>query len=284
MIDAHAHLQAVAFADDLPALLDRASGVGIGHILVPGWDVDSSRAAIHLCQVHGSRGPRLAVAVGVHPHAAGAAGPAAWGEIELLASDGMVVAVGETGLDYDRLFSAREAQLANLRWHIDLARRIGKPLVLHCRSKSGRHDAQDELLDELERAGIGGAGWGSIGGGRPAAVLHSYAGRPEYAARALDLGLAVSFSGLVFRAGEGSSGAVARSVPTQRLLVETDAPYLTAPEAPRRRNEPAFVVLTLEWLAAMRGSEVPLLGRDLAANYERIFGLAQVATGSAGTS
>jgi TatD DNase family protein len=284
VIDAHAHVQAEAFAGDLPAVLQRAALAGVTHILVPGWDVASSDAALTLSREHASGTPRLAAAAGIHPHAASGADEGAWAALEALAADPSVVAVGETGLDYDRMFSPRAAQLANLRRHLALALRLAKPVILHCRSTAGRRDAQDDLIGELERAGVGGPTWGAAFGPRPPAVLHSYSGPPDYAERALALGLAVSFSGLVFRQGEEASAAVARLVPPDRLLVETDAPYLSPSGAPRRRNEPAFVGLTAAWLAEQRMSEVASLGGDLARSYERLFLRDQLVTGSLGTS
>lgn len=182
-----------------------------------------------------------------------------WEGIVELADDPRVVAVGETGLDYDRGFSPRDAQLANLRRHLALARELGKPAVLHCRSKPGARDAQDDLLRELEAAG------------RPPALLHSFSGPVDYGERALELGLYVSFSGLVFRKGQEASAQVARLAPAERLLIETDAPYLSPPGAPRRRNEPQYVAITARWLAEQRGSDEAALGEQLVANYDRLF-------------
>lgn len=182
-----------------------------------------------------------------------------WEGIVELADDPRVVAVGETGLDYDRGFSPRDAQLANLRRHLALARELGKPAILHCRSKPGARDAQDDLLRELEAAG------------RPPALLHSFSGPVDYGERALELGLYVSFSGLVFRKGEEASAQVARLAPAERLLIETDAPYLSPPGGPRRRNEPQYVAITARWLAEQRGSDDAALGEQLVANYDRLF-------------
>ena len=281
MIDSHAHLQADAFARDLPGVLARAAEAGVTRILVPGWDLASSRAAVALA---GERhGVRLAAAVGIHPHVAAQAAEAEWAAMETLAGERAAVAVGETGLDYDRMRSPRDVQLVNLRRHLALALGLGKPLVLHCRSAAGRRDAQDELLGELEGVGIGGSEWRATFGDRPPAILHSFSGPLEYAEHALELGLAISFSGLVFRPGEAASAEAARLVPGDRLLVETDAPYLSPPGAPRR-NEPALVRLTVPWLAAQRVKEVASLARDLLANYERIFGSPQAGTTSAGAS
>ena len=281
MIDSHAHLQDDAFARDLREVLLRAAGAGVSRILVPGWDLASSEAAVALCGEH--PGVRLAAAVGIHPHVAAQAGVGDWPALEALAADPAVVAVGETGLDYDRMRSPREAQVASLRRHLALALSVGKPLVLHCRSAAGRRDAQDELLAELERAEVGGSDWRARFGVRPPAVLHSYSGPADHAARALGLGVAISFSGLVFRSGEEASAEVAHLVPEDRLLVETDAPYLAPPGTPRR-NEPASIRRTVAWLAAQRKNEVASLERDLVTSYERIFGSSQTGATSAGTS
>jgi len=181
-----------------------------------------------------------------------------------------VVAIGETGLDYDRGFSPRVAQLVNLRRHLLLGRALGKPVILHCRSRAGERDAHDDLLRELAAAGAGTADW-TTSRGRPPALLHSFSGPADYAEQALALGLAVSFSGLVFRGGEEGSAAVAQRVPARRLLVETDSPYLSPPGAPKRRNEPRWVQLTARWLAERRAEDVSVLGRQLVSNYDRMF-------------
>ncbi|MFI5254700.1 MAG: TatD family hydrolase, partial [Candidatus Limnocylindrales bacterium] len=168
-------------------------------------------------------------------------------------------------------FSPREAQLANLRRNLALALASSKPAILHCRSKDGRHDAQDELIAELRAAGVGGPAWSAAFGQRPPALLHSFSGSVDYAEAALELGLAVSFSGLAFRSGEETTAIVARLVPDDRLLVETDSPYLSPPGAPRRRNEPRWVEVTARWLAERRGIPSDALGELLVANYGRTF-------------
>jgi len=243
-------------------------------ILVPGWDLSSSRAAIELSLVDATLDP----AAGIHPHDAASADDPTWSRIEEQAHDPRVVAIGETGLDYDRALSPREAQLANLRRHLALGRRLGKPVILHCRSRPGEREAHDDLLRELAEAGAGTADWAPAGG-RPPALLHSFSGPPDYAERALELGLAISFSGLVFRRGEEASEAVARLTPADRLLVETDSPYLSPPGASRRRNEPQWVSITARWLADRRGVEPVELGAKIVANYDRIFGRSGAATG-----
>jgi TatD DNase family protein len=257
LVDAHAHVQVEAFRADAPEVVAAARQAGVVRMLVPGIDLDSSAAAIELARGIGG----LDTSAGIHPHLASGADTETWARVEQLADDPLVVAIGETGLDYDRAFSPRDTQLANLRWHLALARRMGKPLILHCRSRVGERDAQDDLLRELDAAG------------GPTAVLHSFSGPVDYAERALELGCAISFSGLVFRAGEEASAVVARLVPADRLLVETDSPYLSPPGAPRRRNEPRWVEVTARWVAEQRHEDPEALGASLVASYDRTFGV-----------
>ena len=147
----------------------------------------------------------MQTSVGVHPHVAAEVDDAAWAALIPLASDPLVVAVGETGLDYDRGFSPRAAQLANLRRHLALAWEVRKPLILHCRSKDGERDAQDELLRELRAAGVGGRP-GRIGSvGDPPPCSHSFSGPVDYAETALAMGCASASVALVFRRGEEAS-------------------------------------------------------------------------------
>jgi TatD DNase family protein len=265
LIDSHCHIQADAFGADADVVVAAARSAGVERILVPGWDLGSSAAAVELAPTLHAE-----AAVGVHPHTAADADEADWAMIVDLAAGARVVAVGETGLDYDRAFSPRDVQLANLRRHFALSAEIGKPVIIHCRSKPGERDAQDDLLRELAEAGAGTSQW-STAEGRPPALLHSFSGPVDYAQRALDLDLAISFSGLVFRAGEEASAQVAALVPADRLLIETDSPYLSPPGAPKRRNEPAWVEVTARWVAEQRGVSVEDLGDTLVANYDRIF-------------
>lgn len=253
LIDAHAHVQAEAFDADRSEVINAARGAGVERMLVPGWDLPSSRAALVVAGQFG-----LDAGAGIHPHVARDS-ERDFEAIAELARDPLVVAVGETGLDYDRGFSPRADQLANLRRHLRLARELSKPAILHCRSKPGERDAQDDLVRELEDAG------------RPPALLHSFSGPVDYAERALEFGLAISFSGLSFRKGEEATAVVARLTPADRLLVETDCPYLSPPGAPRRRNEPRYVEITARWLAEQRGEDAARLGEQLVANFDRLF-------------
>lgn len=267
LIDSHCHVNAERFEDDVDAVLERARLAGVERILVPGWNLASSERALALAD----RFDWLDVAVGVHPHDAAKVDDRGWSQITRWASNPRVLATGETGLDFDRVFSPIPDQLDNLRRNLRLALETGKPAILHCRSASGTREGQDALLRELRAAGIGGAASTLAFGDRPPAIIHSFSGPPDYGQAVIDLGLAVSFSGLVFRSGEEASAEVAGFVPRERLLIETDSPFLSAPGAPRRRNEPEWVRLTASWLAERRGVERDSLGDSLVEAYDRAF-------------
>ena len=267
LVDSHGHVNADRFDGDVDAVLGAAREAGVERILVPGWNLRSSERALELV------GPRawLDAAVGVHPHDAADVTDADWATIEGWAGDERVVAIGETGLDADRMFSPWEAQLANLRRNLALALATGKPAILHCRSRAGRRDAQDALVRELRAAGIGGDVARAAFRDRPPAVIHSFSGPVDYAREVLALGLAISFSGLVFRRGEEASGDVAPLVAGERLLVETDSPFLSPPGGPRGRNEPRYVEITARWVAERRGVGEDELGDGLVEAFDAIF-------------
>ena len=267
LVDSHAHLQSEAFAGDADEVLDAARATGVERVLVPAWDLGSSRDGLAFARRHG-----LPAAVGLHPHVAGQADAATWAALCALASEPGVVAIGETGLDYDRAFSSRLDQLANLRRHIELSLELARPLVLHCRSKPRERDAQDDLIRELREAGVGEAAWQARFAGRPPGVLHSFSGPVDYAEAALGMGLAIAFGGLVFRTGEEASADVARLVPEDRLLLETDAPWLKPRGVRGSRNEPRHVAVTARWLLELRGDDPDAFGTALVAAFDRFVG------------
>ena len=256
LIDSHCHLQADRFAGDLDAVLAAARTAGVERILVPGWNAWSSAAALALVE----RVPWLDAAVGVHPHDAAKVTDEEWATLAASARGERVVAIGETGLDYDRVFSPIEAQLANLRRNLELAVELDKPVILHCRSRAGERDAQDALMREVVAYG---------GAVRP--VIHSFSGPLDYAEAMLDLGAVISISGLAFRTGEEATADVVRLTPGDRLLVETDSPYLSPPGGPRGRNAPEWVRVTAAWAAQLRGNDPGGLGDRLVETYDRFF-------------
>ena len=267
LIDSHCHLQAERLAGDVDEVISAARDAGVERILVPGWNGWSCDAALMLAERH----PWLDAAVGVHPHDAAKVDDAEWGRIAALAGDARVAAIGETGLDFDRAFSPIPDQLTNLRRNLGLAFELGKPAILHVRSRPDEHDAQDTLVRELESAGFGGSAAATAFGDRPPAVIHSFSGTVDFAAAVLDLGLAISVSGLAFRAGEEPTGQVAATVPMERLLIETDAPILAPPGAPRGRNAPEWVRITAAWVAGRRNADEDAFGDALVSAYDRIF-------------
>jgi TatD DNase family protein len=257
LVDSHCHLQSDRFDDDVDAVIAAAREAGVERILVPGWNAWSSAAALELV----GRVPWLDAAVGVHPHDAAKIDDDDWAVIAASARDERVVAIGETGLDYDRVFSPILAQLANLRRNLVLAAETGKPAILHCRSRAGEREAQDALLAEL----------GAFGAHAPRVVIHSFSGPVDYAEAMLELGAVISISGLAFRRGEEATADVVRLVPADRLLVETDSPFLSPPGAPRGRNAPEWVGVTATWAAELRGDEATAAGDALVAAYDKAF-------------
>ncbi|HLA16489.1 MAG TPA: TatD family hydrolase [Candidatus Limnocylindrales bacterium] len=256
LVDSHAHLQSERLLRDVDLVVGAARLAGVERILVPGWDLASTESALALCE----RFPWLDAAAGVHPHDAASIDAESWIRIVDLAVDPRIVAIGETGLDSERLFSPWDAQLSNLRRNLALSAATGKPAIVHCRSAAGKRDAQDVLLGELRRADA------------PPPLIHSFSGPVDYGERLIALGATISFSGLVFRPGEESSAEVARLVPPDQVLVETDSPFLSPPGAPRKRNEPEWVRVTADWLADVRGEDRAALGDRLVATYDRIIG------------
>jgi TatD DNase family protein len=257
LVDSHCHVNADRFGDDAEGVVHAAREAGVERILVPGWNVASCERA----RVLSDRIDWIDIAVGVHPHDAAKVDEAGWRRITGWATDERVRAIGETGLDYDRVFSPVPDQLDNLRRNLRLAADTAKPVILHCRSRAGERDAQDALLAELT----------AMGAAHPAIVVHSFSGPPDYANAMLDLGAVISFSGLVFRNGEEASAEVARSTPLDHILVETDSPFLAPPGAPKGRNEPRFVGITAAWVADQRNDADELLDHALVASYDRTF-------------
>jgi TatD DNase family protein len=257
LVDSHGHVNADRFDDDVDAVLATALEAGVERILVPGWNVTSCERARDLAD----RVDWIDIAVGVHPHDAAKVDDTGWRRISRWAADERVKAIGETGLDYDRVFSPVPDQLDNLRRNLRLAAETAKPVILHCRSRTGERDAQDALLREVT----------AIGTTQPAIVVHSFSGPLDYAKAMVDLGAVISFSGLVFRKGEEASAEVARWTPLDRILVETDSPFLAAPGAPKGRNEPRYVGITAAWLADRRNEDAVILGDALVATYDRTF-------------
>ena len=254
-IDTHAHLDDPRFAGDLPAVLARAAAAGVERVVCIGVDLATSLAALRLAEAH----PTLAAVVGIQPNHASEAADGDFEQIVRLAEHPKVVAVGETGLDryWDR--APFDLQLDFFARHLTLARACGKPVVIHCR------DAEADVVAVLQREF---AAHGPVAG-----VMHSFSGDAATAAACVGCGLHVSFAGtLTYKTAEGIRAA-AKVVPPDRLLVETDSPYLAPVPARGKRNEPAFVVHTGAVLGGVVGLGVIDLAVATTANARRLFGL-----------
>ena len=260
LIDTHAHLDDPRFADDLPAVLDRAAAAGVTRVLTIGIDLATSRAALALA----ARFPdRLAAVVGIQPNHVAEAGPDDFDEVARLAAGPLAVAVGETGLDryWDKApLALQEEYFAR---HLGLARRLGTPVVIHCRDAGP--DVVRVLRAEFDRAG-------PVRG-----VMHSFTGDAETARACLGLGLHLSFAGMLTYKTAADLREVARLVPPDRLLVETDSPYLAPVPVRGRRNEPAFVAHTAACLAGLVGMMTEELAAVTTRNARALFGIADEA-------
>ena len=253
LVDTHAHLTDRRFARDVAETLDRARDAGVIACVVVGYDLASSAAAIALAAQHDD----VWAAVGLHPHHAKDATPEVLAELERLSGAPRVVAIGECGLDYFRNLSPAAEQRAALEAQLDLARRRELPVVIHSR------DAMGEALEVLARHALPRGG-----------VMHCFDGTADEATRTCALGFYVSFAGPITYRKDSTLRQAAAAAPAERVLVETDCPYL-APGAHRgERNEPGYVRETVEAVARARGVGFREMARQTTANAQRLFGLA----------
>ncbi len=255
MIDTHCHLDVGDFDADRPAVLARARAAGITTMVCigSGRDVSAAREAVRLAGVE----PDVYASVGVHPHDVAGMSEGDWDELARLARAPRVVGVGETGLDYYYDHSPRETQRAAYRRFIALAREVGRPVISHVRDA---HEDAAEILASCGAAPLGG-------------VIHCFSGGVDDARRYLDLGQYLSFSGILTFKNAGAIREAATFAPTDRILVETDAPFLAPIPYRGKRNEPAYVVRTLEALAGLRGIPVEEADRVTTDNARRLFQL-----------
>jgi TatD DNase family protein len=252
LVDHHCHLDFPDFADDLDGVVARAKAAGVGALVSISTRIRRFDRLLKLVEAY----PNVFCSVGTHPHYAHEELDVPVAEIVRLAQHPKVIAIGEAGLDYFYDNSPREAQTQGFRRHIAAARETRLPLVIHAR------DADDDVAMILEE---------EAAGGQFPAVLHCYTGGAELARRGLALGLYVSFSGIVTFKKSDALREVARSVPLDRLLVETDAPYLAPGKYRGKRNEPAYVVETAATLAQVKGISVEELANATTQNFFRLY-------------
>jgi TatD DNase family protein len=248
LIDTHAHLDDERFKDDLAAVLERARAAGVSRVVTVATTAPTSAVCVGLA----ARYPMLAATVGIQPNHVAEATPDAWDEVVKLVGHAGVVALGETGLDRYWDYTPFAQQEDFFARHLELARKHNLPVVIHCREAEA--DVVRLLRDDYERHG-------PVHG-----VMHSFTGDLATARACLDMGLYISFAGMLTYKNAQDLREIARQIPLDRLLVETDSPYLAPVPVRGRRNEPAFVVHTLHCLAMVQGLEPAILAKQTTQN------------------
>lgn len=255
LIDSHCHLEYKGLVEDQPGVLDRARQAGVGGFL----SISTRQREWAQVIATAERESDVWASVGIHPHEAD--GHADLGEAALLeaAEHPRVIAIGETGLDYYYDHSDRETQQALFRRHIAVSRATGLPIIIHTRD--AEHDTAAILRDEMEQGAF-------------PALIHCFTASADFARIVLDLGLTISLSGIVTFKNARDLQAIAAEIPEDRLLVETDAPFLAPVPNRGKVCEPAFVADTARFVAGLRGTTVDALGEATTANFRRLFGKA----------
>ncbi|PKU23206.1 TatD family hydrolase [Telmatospirillum siberiense] len=252
LVDSHCHLDFPDFQEDLDDLLGRAAAAGVGLMVSIGTRISQFDKVLSVAE----RYENVYCTVGVHPHEAGEEGAIGTADLIALARHPKVIGFGETGLDYFYDHSPRELQQAAFRNHIAAARETGLPVIVHTR------DADDDTVAILTEEAATGPFTG---------VIHCFSSSRQLAEKSLDLGLYISLSGIItFNKAEELRQTV-RDLPLNRLLVETDAPYLAPIPKRGKRNEPAFVAHTAAKLAELKGVEPDALARITTDNFFRLF-------------
>jgi TatD DNase family protein len=259
LIDTHAHLDAESLDADRAEVLIRARSSGVEQVVCPGLSAASSHAVVRLAESY----PGVYAAVGIQPNSAGEAAEGDLERVEQLIDHPRVVALGETGLDRHWDFTPIEVQQEYFDRHLRLAQQHDLPVVIHCR------EAEADVLAMLEEA---------VGRGPLAGVIHAFSGEPAFAQACLGLGLYVSFAGQVTYTNRKFQALrqMATRVPDDRLLIETDSPYLVPHplRGKKKRNEPAHLIHTVGCLAELRGQSREELAGRTSANAQRLFRLA----------
>jgi TatD DNase family protein len=258
LIDSHAHIDFPQFADDREAMLERAREAGVGTLLAIGTGPGPEKldAAIPFAEQH----DWIYTSVGIHPHEAKEVTPQHLDELARLAQHPKVIAWGEIGLDYFYDHSPRDVQATVFRSQMELAREAKLPIIIHCR------DAWDDCLALIERH------WRPSG---LAGILHCFTGTLDHAKRGLELGFLISFAGNSTYPKTQNIRDVAKEIPLDRMLIETDSPFLAPQPYRGKRNEPAYVAEVAKTLATVRNLAPEEIAAATAANFRRLFRIAR---------
>lgn len=252
LIDSHCHLDFPDFADELDEVVARAVGAGVGAMLTICTRLSTFDRVLAIAE----RFPNVYCSVGVHPHEAAAEAEIGEERLLALAAHPKVVGIGETGLDYYYEHSPRSEQKAAFRAHIAAARRSALPLIVH--SREADRDTIDILAHEMGKGAYRG-------------LIHCFSASREVAERAIELGLYISISGIVTFANATALRETVRALPLDRLLIETDAPYLAPVPKRGKRNEPAFIAYTAARVAELMGLSAKELAARTSANFFALF-------------
>ena len=261
LVDSHCHLNSAEFRGKIEFYIDRAEAAGVKQFIVIGADLPNSAEAVELAAQYSDRG--VYASVGIHPHDAKTIGASLPEGLEKLLDEKRVVAVGETGLDYFYEHSPKEKQKQVFREHIRLAKEHELPIILHVR------DAMDDALEILRTEGAPSRG-----------VFHCYAGGLKYLEEALSFGYFISFSGAITFAKSAELREVARITPADRILCETDCPWLAPLPFRGKLNEPANVKYVYDTIASARGISTDELAETVARNNSAIFRLDRICLSS----
>jgi len=259
IVDTHAHLDMEPFQKDLDQVLARALDSGVTKIITVGIDLESSKKALKLAENHAE----VLAAVGFHPHEANGVTQEDIENLAQIADHPRVVAIGEIGLDFHRNYSPREAQLRALKWQLELAEKLGLPVIIHCR------EAEKDMLSLLQD-------WAAVHKepkGKPRGVIHCFSGDIDTARQYLDMGFFISLGAYIGYPSSHQLRHTIHSLPHDRLVVETDCPFLPPQSHRGQRNEPAYLPLTIEVLAEIRQVSPETAARETTQNARRLFGI-----------
>lgn len=259
IIDSHAHLDMPHFDNDRKEVISKAIAAGVTTIISVGIDLESSKKAISLAEAN----PRIFATVGIHPHEANTVTEKGIAALKEIARHNKVVAIGEAGLDFYRNRSTHEAQSRALGWQLELAEELDLPIIIHCRQ--AERDMQAILYN-----------WTSTHKrpeGKPPGVIHCFNGDSESALRYLDMGFFISVGAYIGYPSSLHAHGTVRIIPADRLMVETDCPFLPPQSYRGKRNEPSYLPLTVEILARIRGVPPETIASETTESARRLFRL-----------
>jgi len=253
VIDTHCHLDMISPWEDIDTIITRAAACGVAPIITVGIDIESSKKAVRIAVQHDS----VYATVGIHPHNVQGLSDNTYTELEKLCREAKVVAYGEIGLDYVKQYAPKDLQLEHYQRQVDLAKKMGLPLVIHDR------EAHADILHILNKKAPFPAG----------GVMHCFSGDWHFALQVLDLGFIISLPGVVTFSKAAAMQEVARKVPLDKLILETDAPFL-APEPLRgKKNIPEYILYTAQKIADLRGVSLEKLARTTTENAIKLFNI-----------